>query len=59
MPRMRGKDSNPHRRGAGTQPTPDDSDIKRSKRLREPRSKEEMQRQRDPDAIDRTTLKSK
>jgi hypothetical protein len=53
MPRTRGKDSNPHRQGAGTQPTPDDSDIKRSKQQREPRSKEEMQRQRDPDAIDR------
>ncbi len=59
MPRKRGKDSNPHKRGGGTQPAPDDSDIQRRKRTREPRSKEEMQRQRDPDAIERNTTKSK
>ncbi len=59
MPRKRGKDSNSHRRGGGTQPAPDDSEIRRSKRLREPRSKEQMQRQHDPDAIERNTTKSK
>jgi hypothetical protein len=59
MPRKRGKDSNAHRRGAGTQPASDASDTRRNKQEREPRSKEEMQRQRDPDAIERNPKKSK
>jgi hypothetical protein len=57
MTRQRGKDASSHRRGGGTQPAPDDSDIRRSKQEREPRSKEEMQRDRDPDAIQRNTRK--
>lgn len=58
MPRQRGKDAK-QKTGGGTKPTPSESDKMRSKRLRQPRSKAEMQRQRDPDAVDHNTIKSK
>ena len=59
MPRTRGKDNNPQKRGGGTQPVASESDKIRSKRGRQPRSKAEMQRFNDPDAIDRSAMKSK
>lgn len=59
MPRRRGKDKNPKRHSPGTQPAPDETEFHHRKVMREPRSKEEKQRQRDPDAIARSTIKSK
>ena len=52
MPRKRGKDSNKHKQAGGRKPKATESQTR--KRERNPRSKEETQRDRDPDAVERS-----